>query len=90
MPALFKPDINSEYLSPKDLAAAFILIIHSALNSRFLFLRSRYAYNKPFSTAFLATVYTFFLLPKYPLACFNIFFFLDREAVEFTDLGISL
>lgn len=40
------------------------------------------------STAFLATVYTFDLPLKYPLAAFMIFFLLALDATEFTERGM--
>lgn len=75
---------------PCCLAAALILIIHRERKRRFLTFLSLYAYPKPFSTVFLATVQTFDLLPKLPLASFNTFFLLLLDATAFTDLGILL
>ena len=39
---------------------------------------------------FLATVQTFPLEPKLPLASFKTFFLLARDATAFTDLGINV
>ena len=71
-------------------AAAFIRTIHNERKFLFLVFRSLYAYSHAFSTAFLAIVHTFLRRPKYPLACFIIFFLRALEATAFTDLGIFI
>ena len=69
---------------PCSRAAAFIRTIQSARKLRFLVLRSRYAYCKPFSTVFLATVHTLPREPKYPFDNFNVFFLRALLATAFT------
>ena len=64
--------------------------IHNERKFLFLVFRSLYAYSHAFSTAFLAIVHTFLRRPKYPLACFIIFFLRALEATAFTDLGILI
>src|SRR5690606_17594931 len=71
IPACRSLPMRTEYERPCSRAPALMRCTHSALNSLFLCLRSLYAYTRPFSTAFLATVQTFFLRPKYPFTCFS-------------------
>ena len=65
-----------------------IRMIHSERNVRFLSWRCAYAYCKPFSTVFFATVQTFPLEPKLPLASFKTFFLRARDATALTERGI--
>lgn len=87
-PAWRSLPIRTEYERPCSRAPALIRCTHKALNSLFLCLRSLYAYTRPFSTAFLATVQTFFRRPKYPFACLRTLFRRAREATLLTDLDI--
>src|SRR5690606_22518421 len=90
IPACRSLPMRTEYERPCSRAPALMRCTHSALNSLFLCLRSLYAYTRPFSTAFLATVQTFFLRPKYPFACFRTRLRRAREATLLTDLDIFL
>src|SRR3972149_5079110 len=54
-------------------------VIHSRRKSRFLFLRSRYAYFQPRSTFSLAAFHSLLRAPNAPFAAFMICFFRFRR-----------
>src|SRR5215216_1898513 len=69
-------------------AAALMRTIQSRRKSRFLFLRSRYAYFQPRSTFSLAAFHSLERAPKAPLACLRICFFRLRRGTFDTARGI--
>src|SRR6476661_5160699 len=69
-------------------AAALIRTIHSRRKSRFLFLRSRYAYFQPRSTFSLAAFQSLERAPKAPLACLRTCFFRLRRGTFDTARGM--
>src|SRR6186713_320906 len=69
-------------------AAALIRWIQRLRKSRFFRRRPSYAWERPFSTVFRATVHTFFLRPKFPLASFSTFLRRARLATLFLLRGI--
>src|SRR5437764_9968071 len=65
-------------------------MIHSLRKSRFLFLRSRYAYFQPRSTVSFAGFHSLLRAPKAPRAAFIICFFRFRRGTFDTARGIGL
>src|SRR4051812_13017310 len=70
-------------------AAALMRWIHSFRKSRFLFLRSRYAYFHPRSTFSFAAFHSLLRAPKPPRAAFMICFFRFRRGTLDTARGIG-
>src|SRR6476469_172507 len=69
-------------------APALIRVIHSRRKSRFLFLRSRYAYFHPRSTVSFAGLHSLLRAPKAPRAAFMTCFFRFRRGTFDTERGI--
>src|SRR3954470_5785342 len=69
-------------------AAALMRTIHRRRKSRFLFLRSRYAYFQPRSTFSFAAFHSLERAPKAPLACLRICFFRLRRGTFDTARGM--
>src|SRR5690349_8292447 len=69
-------------------AAALIRVIHSLRKSRFLFLRSRYAYFHPRSTLSFAGRHSLLRAPNAPRAAFMICFFRFRRGTLDTARGM--
>src|ERR1017187_6057479 len=63
--------------------------IHSLRNSRFLFLRSRYAYTQPRSTVSFAAFQSLLRPPKFPRAAFMICFLRFSRATFDRTRGIG-
>src|SRR6476659_3371622 len=71
-------------------AAALIRTIHRRRKSRFLFLRSRYAYFQPRSTLSFAGRHSLLRAPKAPRAAFMICFFRFSRGTFDTARGIGV
>src|SRR4051812_39187028 len=71
-------------------APALIRVIHKRRKSRFLFLRSRYAYFQPRSTVSFAGFHSLLRAPKAPRAAFMICFFRFRRGTFDTARGIGV
>src|SRR4051812_40156292 len=71
-------------------APALIRVIHNRRKSRFLFLRSRYAYFQPRSTVSFAGFHSLLRAPKAPRAAFMICFFRFRRGTFDTARGIGV
>src|SRR3954468_96491 len=71
-------------------APALIRVIHNRRKSRFLFLRSRYAYFQPRSTVSFAGFHSLLRAPKEPLSAFMICFFRFRRGTFDTARGIGV
>src|SRR5215217_3096078 len=71
-------------------APALIRVIHRRRKSRFLFLRSRYAYFQPRSTVSFAGRHSLLRAPKAPRAAFMICFFRFRRGTFDTARGIGV
>src|SRR5678815_3667763 len=69
-------------------AAALMRTIQRRRKSRFLFLRSRYAYFHPRSTFSFAAFHSLERAPKAPLACLRICFFRLRRGTFDTARGM--
>src|SRR5688572_19224691 len=70
IPAFFRPCMNTLYDIPCRCAPALMRTIQSFRKSRFLFLRSRYAYFQPRSTFSFAAFHSLLRAPKAPRAAF--------------------
>src|SRR2546423_213656 len=90
MPAFFSPCMNTEYDIPCWWAPALMRTIHSFRKSRFLFLRSRYAYFQPRSTFSFAAFHSLLRAPKAPRAAFITCFLRFKRATFDLTRGIYL
>src|SRR2546423_14180461 len=90
MPAFLSPCMNTEYDIPCRCAPALMRTIHSLRKSRFLFLRSRYAYFQPRSTFSFAAFHSLLRAPKAPRAAFITCFLRFKRATFDLTCGICL
>src|SRR6266480_7659767 len=90
MPAFLRPCMKTEYDIPCWCAPALMRMIHSLRKSRFLFLRSRYAYFQPRSTFSFAAFHSLLRAPKAPRAAFITCFLRFKRATFDLTRGICL
>src|SRR5688572_33129572 len=90
IPAFFRPCMNTLYDIPCWCAPALMRTIHSFRKSRFLFLRSRYAYFQPRSTFSFAAFHSLLRAPNAPRAAFITCFLRFRRATFDLTRGIYL
>src|ERR1700687_3315552 len=90
IPAFFKPCMKTLYDIPCWCAPALMRTIQSFRKSRFLFLRSRYAYFQPRSTVSLAAFHSLLRAPNAPRAAFITCFLRFKRATFDLTRGIYL